>query len=993
MELDSDVALEAVPELADSEVQIRDVEEQDSGVDNRGGADMEINGTASIGELSSVRFRDGKGIVVYRRSKRLKTAAASDGGAGLSGLQGGRGEGTSEMRSGGDAGNLNELNLYLDGKVTILGKSGLVTCNGEGEAENVNLVSDFSGEGEMVEVEVKEESTAVVMNAAGKLVKRRFTRSALKVKVEVVSEMENEVIKGFIDAEEVAEAVGDENGVATALGTPTKKLEMKMSKKIVLNGKPSTVRELFETGLLEGYPVVYNAGKRGVLLRGIIKDVGILCSCEMCKGSIVVPPCKFEIHACKSYRRASQYICLENGKSLLDVVKECRKCSLNALEETIQSFIGPTPVKESIVCQNCKVPFLTTSAANLQLCDSCLIVTRSEDEVGTSEPVENLNSPASVKVLASSMVNTKGRKKRKALDLASNGKAPLRSSERIFPSQKNLSEMSKKGLSKPAFVSKATGNASKHHPFKTKIKGRILKKFSKSSAVMKYAKGSTAGTSVQTKNQWKITKKDQKMHWMVFEEGVLLDGTEVAYYSHGKKLLVGYKKGFGILCSCCNTEISPSQFEAHAGWASRKKPYMYIYTSNGVSLHEFAISLLKGRNSSVKDSDDLCIICADGGKLVLCDGCPRAFHKECASLPSVPRGKWYCKYCENMFQREKFVEHNANALAAGRVSGIDPIEQITKRCIRIVKNPEEAEVIACVICRGYDFSRSGFGPRTVILCDQCEKEYHIGCLKKHKIADLKELPKGKWFCCTGCQRIYLALQNLLNSGDEKLPDTYLDIVRAKEVEKCIDSIGDIDLRWRLLSGKMTSRETRVLLAEAVAIFHDCFDPIVDSVTGRDFIPSMVYGRNIRGQDFGGMYCAILTLNSTVVSAAILRVFGRDTAEIPLVATRIGNQGKGYFQLLFSCIEKLLAFLNVKTCVLPAADEAISIWTEKFGFKKIPPDQLASYRRICWQMITFQGTSMLEKMVPKCRIIRQEEAEMEMEMATGAVVQQESRMET
>nr|GME14572.1 increased DNA methylation 1 isoform X2 [Ipomoea batatas] len=276
---------------------------------------------------------------------------------------------------------------------------------------------------------------------------------------------------------------------------------------------------------------------------------------------------------------------------------------------------------------------------------------------------------------------------------------------------------------------------------------------------------------------------------------------------------------------------------------------------------------------------------------------------------------------------------------------------------------------------------------------QCEKEYHIGCLKKHKIADLKELPEGKWFCCTDCQRIYLALQNLLNSGDEKLPDTCLDIVRAKEVEKCIDSIGDIDLRWRLLSGKMTSRETRVLLAEAVAIFHDCFDPIVDSVTGRDFIPSMVYGRNIRGQDFGGMYCAILTLNSTVVSAAILRVFGRDTAEIPLVATRIGNQGKGYFQLLFSCIEKLLAFLNVKTCVLPAADEAISIWTEKFGFKKIPPDQLASYRRICWQMITFQGTSMLEKMVPKCRIIRQEEAEMEMEMATGAVVQQESRMET
>ena len=81
--------------------------------------------------------------------------------------------------------------------------------------------------------------------------------------------------------------------------------------------------------------------------------------------------------------------------------------------------------------------------------------------------------------------------------------------------------------------------------------------------------------------------------------------------------------------------------------------------------------------------------------------------------------------------------------------------------------------------RGADINKSGFGPSTVILCDQvlfhlsmpvclvfsliidinmdlskstvglqlstmdffdfsqCEKEYHVGCLKKNKMADLK----------------------------------------------------------------------------------------------------------------------------------------------------------------------------------------------------------------------------------------------------------------
>ncbi|THF99890.1 hypothetical protein TEA_021120 [Camellia sinensis var. sinensis] len=768
---------------------------------------------------------------------------------------------------------LNKTDSEFETEIGDKSKCNLVTLNCEdqnkGELAETSIKDDLKYGNKNPSVPMVVDESNGVKNSENKnknknnvpvKVPRRFTRSALKStsNVELVEcSLSAAAGSRLFDGDENKSGLNaevNESSVVSALETPTKKLELKMSKKIALGGKPSSIKELFATGLLEGYSVFYNGGKKGLALRGVVKDIGILCFCSLCKGSRVVSPCRFEIHACKSNRCASYYIYLENGKNLLQVLKACKDSPLETLKETIQSVIGSLPEKEPIICQNCKGSFLATSAEVKQLCESCVV-------------------------------------------------------------SKNLE-------ASPCDATETDTNA----------------RSSKAAFILRSSKSASLCISPQKKSKWKITKKDLRFHKLVFEEGGLPDGTEVAYYSRGQKLLEGYKRGLGIFCRCCNSEVSPSQFEAHAGWASRRKPYGCIYTSNGVSLHEFAISLLKGRKYRAKDSDDLCIICADGGNLLLCDGCPRAFHKECASLSSIPRGKWYCNYCQNKFQREKYVEHNANAVAAGRVSGVDPIEQITKRCIRIVKNPEDSEVVACVLCRGYDFSKSGFGPSTVIVCDQCEKEYHVGCLKKHKMADLKELPKGKWFCCMNCRRISSALQNLLVRGDEKIPDSLLDVIKKKHVDKISDTITDFDVRWRLLSGKIASRETRLLLSNAVAIFHDCFDPIVDLATGRDFIPSMVYGRNIRGQDFGGMYCAVLTVNSFVVSAGIFRVFGQEIAELPLVATCNSNQGKGYFQILFSCIEKLLAFLNVKSLVLPAAYEAESIWTNKFGFEKIPPDQ-------------------------------------------------------
>ncbi|KAK3175548.1 hypothetical protein Dsin_033196 [Dipteronia sinensis] len=758
---------------------------------------------------------------------------------------------------------------------------------------------------------------------------RRFTRSMLQQKVDsAVNDIGNEK-----DAKEVLD--GGDDGVAI---TSAKKAVRKFYTKL---------KDFLDLGILEGMNVKYIRSAKGkgtgvTGLQGVIKGPGILCFCDDCKGNEVVSPNVFELHAGSSNKRPPEYIYLENGKTLRDVMNACKVSPLETLEKALQMVIGSS-AKTSTFCLNCRGSIMESGmGVPTLLCKTCTEL--KESLVGSV----GLTDTNTCMELIESQVGSVG-----------------------------LTDTSE-GSPEPKSVRKSAHSTSK--------------------------------SSCSSKLQGKITRKDLRMHKLVFEKDGLPDGTEVAYFVRGQKLLVGYKYGCGIMCSCCNSEVSPSQFEAHAGWASRRKPFHHIFTSNGVSLHEFSVLLSREQEIPSKENDDLCGLCMDGGNLLCCDTCPRAFHLDCVGLAKIPSGTWYCKYCSNALQNEKSVEHNANAIAAGRVPGVDPIAQITNRCIRIVKSPD-IELGGCVLCRGRDFCRSGFGSRTVMLCDQvfslfllllllffifvlvwtwcrsrinclvsllndmlflqCEREYHVGCLKENGMEDLKELPEGKWLCCAECKRTNLALQKLIGRGEEKLPDACMNVIKKKREEVDACSAADVDVRWRVLKGKKVDTSDcgglRTLLSKAVTIFHDCFDPIIESVSKTDLIPSMVYGRSLKTQDFHGMYCAILTVNQVVVSAGIFRIFGQEVAELPLVATSKDSQGKGYFQSLFSCIEKLLGFLHVKTLVLPSASEAESIWTNKFGFNKMAEEELNKFRND-YPLIIFQGTSMLQKKVPKYRFV-------------------------
>ena len=46
-----------------------------------------------------------------------------------------------------------------------------------------------------------------------------------------------------------------------------------------------------------------------------------------------------------------------------------------------------------------------------------------------------------------------------------------------------------------------------------------------------------------------------------------------------------------------------------------------------------------------------------------------------------------------------------------------------------------------MLCEEKNFQRDGLSDLTVILCDQCEREFHIGCLRKCKGIDLDHIPR------------------------------------------------------------------------------------------------------------------------------------------------------------------------------------------------------------------------------------------------------------
>ncbi|KAF5905978.1 nuclear body protein, partial [Clarias magur] len=80
------------------------------------------------------------------------------------------------------------------------------------------------------------------------------------------------------------------------------------------------------------------------------------------------------------------------------------------------------------------------------------------------------------------------------------------------------------------------------------------------------------------------------------------------------------------------------------------KTLNYLVKKRILYMHSLLCScdLCSPNNQSELDNDDVCYICNTEGKLVCCDGCPRAFHPDChlsGLQEDTTVGTWLCTFC------------------------------------------------------------------------------------------------------------------------------------------------------------------------------------------------------------------------------------------------------------------------------------------------------------------------------------------------------------
>uniref|UniRef100_A0A672TAQ3 Chromodomain helicase DNA binding protein 3 n=1 Tax=Sinocyclocheilus grahami TaxID=75366 RepID=A0A672TAQ3_SINGR len=191
-------------------------------------------------------------------------------------------------------------------------------------------------------------------------------------------------------------------------------------------------------------------------------------------------------------------------------------------------------------------------------------------------------------------------------------------------------------------------------------------------------------------------------------------------------------------------KMAPLRIKLGALGNKRKKSSSLCVKKSGAPEHTYLLlcgisvsfSVLGDEDGDGYETDhqDYCEVCQQGGEIILCDTCPRAYHLVCLEpeLEKAPEGKWSCPHCVNF---EDFEEE------------CDDVRDVEAG---LGGEEEDDHMEFCRVCKDGG---------ELLCCDSCPSSYHIHCLNP----PLPEIPNGEWLCprCT-CPPIKGRVQKILH---------------------------------------------------------------------------------------------------------------------------------------------------------------------------------------------------------------------------------------
>ncbi|XP_068771770.1 chromodomain-helicase-DNA-binding protein 5 isoform X4 [Struthio camelus] len=156
------------------------------------------------------------------------------------------------------------------------------------------------------------------------------------------------------------------------------------------------------------------------------------------------------------------------------------------------------------------------------------------------------------------------------------------------------------------------------------------------------------------------------------------------------------------------------------------------------------------------DHQDYCEVCQQGGEIILCDTCPRAYHLVCLDpeLEKAPEGKWSCPHCEKEGIQWEPKEEEDEEEEGGEEEEDDHME-------------------FCRVCKDGG---------ELLCCDTCPSSYHLHCLNP----PLPEIPNGEWLCprCT-CPPLKGKVQRILHWTWKEPPAPLVSVLPLPDAELAV----------------------------------------------------------------------------------------------------------------------------------------------------------------------------------------------------------------